>query len=176
MTNRLLFISCALAGCAPSEGGLQLSYGLYRSDGTTPARNCFDIQVSQIRVVIGNDDNRNMQLEDEEMIGRALADCNQSDADQNGQLSLADLGRFETPSDRLPTGEFNTMLIQLTGIDGGDVPVRFHASPNGFSNGGVVFYSTSVAALFEIKEGEITQFSFSGFMGGFQEARFVTNR
>ncbi len=173
--SRSIAVLCALVGCAPSEGGLQLSYGLYRSDGTTPARNCFDIQVSQIRVIIGNDENRNRQLEEEEMIGRALADCNQSDADQNGQLSLADLGLFETPSDRLPTGEFDTMLIELAAIGEGTVPVRFHDNTQSGFGSGVVFWTT-VGTLLEIRDGEITQFSFSSFSGSFQEARFVTNR
>jgi hypothetical protein len=169
---RALLLMCLVAGCRGPEGGLQFSYALYSSNGTTPAPNCFEAEVGQIRVIIGNDDNRNGDLDEDEYIGRALSDCNQVDRDQNGQLALSELAVFETESDRLPAGEYADLLVELPAIEDStlSISVRFHAGTTFAS--GVHFFSTN-GPLFEIREGEVTQFDFSAFTGGFAEARFA---
>ena len=44
------------AGCLPAEGGIEFNYGIFR-DGSPllPGMNCTAINVTRIRLVVGND-------------------------------------------------------------------------------------------------------------------------
>ncbi len=157
------------AGCR-SEGGLSFSYALYLNDGVTPARNCADVGVAQIRVIIGSDLDGDSDLAEDEYGGRAIDDCNQNDRDGNGVLTPDELGVFETAIDRLPAGDYDHLVIELPTDEFGDIGLRFH-SQTSFASG-IGFYSTD-GPLFEVREHEVTRFTFTTFTGGYEEARIV---
>jgi hypothetical protein len=166
---------CFACGCLPSEGGIEFSYGLFRNGSPpTAAMNCTEINVTRIRFMVGNDANRDGDLQDDELEGRAIAECNQSDRDRNEMLTGGELGSFKTASDRLPAGAYDMFAVELAHVefDTSDTVRARYWSRTDYADRWN-FWATDGSSIVTIVEGVVTRVDFSDFEGGFPELRLI---
>lgn len=176
MKISLVALLLFLAGC-PSEGGVTFSYALLRENqNVTFALSCAEAKVSRIRFMVGMDSNVDRLLQDDELEGRAIANCNQIDLNGDATLSPAEFGRFETPDDRLPAGDYDLFAVELAFEINGTVNTvqsRFPSASNYVDRW--IFSSTTVGQpAVRIEEGKITTVGFSGYDGNLPELRLFT--
>lgn len=158
---RALLAVPLLAGC-PSEGGIAFSYGMYK-DGPTPTlvTSCSDVDVLRVRFEVGSDTNSNNILDEDELEGRAVDDCNQ----QGSQL-----GQYETELDRLPAGEYDLFAISFVPFVDGTIASRTYP---GTSYADRWSFSNPGAPAVVIEEGTLTTVAFTAYEGGTSELRMV---
>ena len=158
--KRALAIAIALAGCR-SEGGVEFSYTIYRNGLTTPEASCASAGISTIRLMLGNDLDASNSLSDDELEGRAIADCNQI---------AGGTGHFTTPSDRLPSGDYNMFAIEAAA---GFANVAYHPAMETSFTERWNYSRGDGAPIVVIQDGAMASISFESFAGGSADLHII---
>jgi hypothetical protein len=131
MRSTWLTLFALLTGSCTSTS-LQFEYSVQQLDATgerlTP-KSCEAIGLTAIRLMLGNDLNQNQTLEDEEILEEQTRDCNQRDDNNDGALSVEELGLFTAVS--LSAASYDLFAVELGDGEGQALKVKTFDSIDG---------------------------------------------